>query len=72
MTENAVTDQKPKEMPIARLRFALLYTAGISILVFVINRVFLGSDMQTSFMWAGLFAALAFTMGWRQAAQRRL
>lgn len=72
MTEPAVTDQKPKEMPTARLRFALLYAAGVSILVFVINRVLLGTDMQTSFMWAGMFAALGFTMGWRQATQRRL
>lgn len=67
-----MTDEKPKDMPIAKLRFALLYAAGISIFVFIINRVILGTDMQTAFMWAGMFAALGFTMGWRQATQRRL
>jgi hypothetical protein len=67
-----MTDEKPKEIPFAKLRFALLYTAGVSILVFVINRVILGTDMQTSFMWAGLFSCLVLTMGWCQATQRRL
>lgn len=59
-------------MPNAKLRFVTLYTAGVAILVFVINRVFLGTNMQTSLMWGALFAAIAFAMAWRHATQRGL
>ena len=54
-----------------KLRFVLAYTAGIAILVFVVNRVALGTPMQTSFMWSALFAAIAFAMAWRQASQKK-
>lgn len=54
-----------------KLRFVLAYTAGIAILVFVINRVALGTPTQTSFMWSALFAAIAFAMAWRQASQKQ-
>ncbi|MEZ5764835.1 MAG: hypothetical protein R3D69_11630 [Xanthobacteraceae bacterium] len=54
-----------------KLRFVLAYTAGIAILVFVINRVALGTPTQTSFMWSALFAAIAFAMAWRQASQKK-
>ena len=56
----------------AKLRYVVIYTAGIALLVFVINRVLLGANMQTSLMWTTLFAAIAFAMAWRQATQRKL
>lgn len=56
----------------AKLRFVTLYTAGVALLVFIINRVVLGTNMQTSLMWTALFAAIAFAMSWRQATQRGL
>lgn len=56
----------------AKLRYVVIYTAGIALLVFVINRVLLGTNMQTSLMWTTLFAAIAFAMAWRQATQRKL
>jgi hypothetical protein len=55
-----------------RLRYVILYTAGIALLVFVINRVLLGTNMQSSLMWTALFAAIAFAMAWRQAKQKKL
>ena len=63
----------PGEMPSdAKLRYVVLYTVGIALLVFVINRVVLGAPMQTSLMWTGMFAAIAFAMAWRQATQKKL
>ena len=56
----------------AKLRFVILYTAGIALVVFVINRVLLNTNLQTSLMWTALFAAVAFAMAWRQATQRKL
>jgi Flp pilus assembly protein TadB len=55
-----------------KLRYVILYTAGIALLVFVINRVLLGTNMQSSLMWTALFAAIAFAMAWRQAKQKKL
>ena len=59
-------------MSTAKLRFVALYTAGVALLVFIINRVVLGTNMQTSLMWTALFAAIAFAMAWRQATQKKL
>jgi hypothetical protein len=59
-------------MPTAKLRFVTLYTVGVALLVFIINRVVLGTNMQTSLMWTALFAAIAFAMAWRQATQKKL
>jgi hypothetical protein len=64
MTEAAMSN--------AKLRFVTLYTAGIALVVFVINRVLLNTNLQTSLMWTALFAAVAFAMAWRQATQRKL
>ena len=55
-----------------KLRYVVLYTAGIALIVFVINRVLLGTNTQTSLMWTTLFAAVAFAMAWRQATQKKL
>jgi hypothetical protein len=63
----------PGEMPSdAKLRYVILYTAGIALIVFVINRVVLNAPMQTTLMWTALFAAIAFAMAWRQATQKKL
>lgn len=59
-------------MPNAKLRYVILYTAGIALIVFIINRVVLGADMQSTLMWTALFAAIAFAMAWRQATQKKL
>jgi hypothetical protein len=64
MTEAAMSNEK--------LRYVVLYTAGISLLVFIINLVVLKANMQTTLMWTGLFAAIAFAMAWRQATQKKL
>ena len=58
-------------MPNAKLRFIVLYTAGIALLVFIINRVMLGANMQSSLMWTAMFAAIAFAMAWRHASQKK-
>ena len=55
-----------------KLRYVVLYTAGIALIVFIINRVVLEAGMQSSLMWTALFAAVAFAMAWRQATQRKL
>ena len=55
-----------------KLRYVILYTAGIALIVFIINRVVLNAGMQSSLMWTALFAAIAFAMAWRQATQRKL
>jgi hypothetical protein len=63
----------PGEMPSdAKLRYVVLYTAGIALVVFIINRVVLGAPMQSTLMWTALFAAIAFAMAWRQATQKKL
>ena len=63
----------PGDMPSdAKLRYVILYTAGIALVVFVINRVVLSAPMQTSLMWTAMFAAIAFAMAWRQATQKKL
>ncbi len=59
-------------MPSAKLRYVLLYTVGVALLVFVINRVLLNAPMQSSLMWTAMFAAIAFAMAWRQATQKKL
>ena len=59
-------------MSTEKLRYVLLYTAGIALLVFIINLVVLKAPMQTTLMWTGLFAAIAFAMAWRQATQKKL
>ena len=59
-------------MPSEKLRYVILYTAGIALIVFIINRVVLAADMQSSLMWTSLFAAIAFAMAWRQATQKKL
>ena len=59
-------------MPSEKLRYVILYTAGIALLVFIINRVVLGANTQSSLMWTALFAAIAFAMAWRQATQKKL
>jgi hypothetical protein len=59
-------------MPNAKLRYVLLYTVGVALLVFVINRVLLNAPMQSSLMWTAMFAAIAFAMAWRQATQKKL
>jgi hypothetical protein len=59
-------------MPNAKLRFVILYTAGIALLVFIINRVLLDASMQSTLMWTAMFAAIAFAMAWRQATQKKL
>jgi hypothetical protein len=64
MTEVAMSNEK--------LRYVVLYTAGIALVVFVINRVVLAAPMQSSLMWTALFAAIAFAMAWRQATQKKL
>jgi hypothetical protein len=64
MTEAAMSN--------AKLRFVILYTAGIALVVFAINRVLLNANTQTSLMWTALFAAIAFAMAWRQATQKKL
>ena len=64
MTEVAMSNEK--------LRYVLLYTAGIALAVCGINRVLLGANMQSSLMWTALFAAIAFAMAWRQATQKKL
>ncbi|MDQ8728742.1 hypothetical protein [Bradyrhizobium sp. LHD-71] len=58
-------------MPNDKLRFVLLYTVGIALVVFIINRVVLHADMQTSLMWTAMFAAIAFAMAWRHASQKK-
>ena len=55
-----------------KLRYVILYTAGIALLVFIINYVVLKASMQSTLMWTGLFAAIAFAMAWRQATQKKL
>ena len=55
-----------------KLRYVILYTAGIALLVFIINYVVLRANMQSTLMWTGLFAAIAFAMAWRQATQKKL
>ena len=55
-----------------KLRYVVLYTAGIALIVFIINYVVLKANMQTTLMWTGLFAAIAFAMAWRQATQKKL
>ena len=63
----------PGDMPSdAKLRYVVLYTAGIALLVFIINRVVLKAPMQSTLMWTALFAAIAFAMAWRQATQKKL
>ncbi|HET9445485.1 MAG TPA: hypothetical protein VFO35_04455 [Steroidobacteraceae bacterium] len=64
MTEAAMSNEK--------LRYVILYTAGIALLVFIINYVVLKANMQSTLMWTGLFAAIAFAMAWRQATQKKL
>jgi hypothetical protein len=64
VTEAAMSNEK--------LRYVVLYTAGIALIVFVINLVVLKAPMQTTLMWTGLFAAIAFAMAWRQATQKKL
>jgi hypothetical protein len=64
MTEVAMSNEK--------LRYVVLYTAGIALVVFVINRLVLAAPMQSSLMWTALFAAIAFAMAWRQATQKKL
>jgi hypothetical protein len=60
-------------MPNAKLmRYILLYTAGVALLVFVINRALLGAPLQSSLMWTAMFAAIAFAMAWRHATQKKL
>jgi hypothetical protein len=59
-------------MPNAKLRYVLLYTAGVALLVFIINRVLLNAPMQSSLMWTAMFAAIAFAMAWRHATQKKL
>jgi hypothetical protein len=59
-------------MPNAKLRFVILYTTGIALIVFIINRVLLGANIQSSLMWTAMFAAIAFAMAWRQATQKKL
>ena len=56
----------------AKLRFVILYTVGVALAVFIINRVLLSANMQSSLMWTALFAAIAFAMAWRQATQKKL
>ena len=56
----------------AKLRYVILYTAGIALVVFVINRVVLQAPMQSTLMWTALFSAIAFAMAWRQATQKKL
>ena len=55
-----------------KLRYVVLYTVGIALLVFIINFVVLKANMQSTLMWTGLFAAIAFAMAWRQATQKKL
>jgi len=55
-----------------KLRYVVLYTVGISLFVFIINYVVLKAPMQSTLMWTGLFAAIAFAMAWRQATQKKL
>ena len=55
-----------------KLRYVILYTAGIALLVFIINYVVLKASTQSTLMWTGLFAAIAFAMAWRQATQKKL
>ena len=55
-----------------KLRYVVLYTAGIALFVFIINYVVLKTPMQSTLMWTGLFAAIAFAMAWRQATQKKL
>jgi hypothetical protein len=64
MTEAAMSNEK--------LRYVILYTAGIALLVFILNYVVLKANMQSTLMWTGLFAAIAFAMAWRQATQKKL
>ncbi len=59
-------------MPNAKLRYVLLYTVGVALIVFVINRVLLNAPMQSSLMWTAMFAAIAFAMAWRHATQKKL
>lgn len=56
----------------AKLRYVILYTAGIALVVFVINRVVLQAPMQSTLMWTAMFAAIAFAIAWRQATQKKL
>ena len=56
----------------AKLRYVALYTVGVALVVFIINRVVLGTPTQTSLMWTAMFAAIAFAMAWRQATQKKL
>jgi hypothetical protein len=69
MTEAAMSTEN---MSTEKLRYVILYTAGVSLLVFIINLVVLKANMQTTLMWTGLFAAIAFAMAWRQATQKKL
>jgi hypothetical protein len=64
MTEAAMSNEK--------LRYVILYTVGIALFVFIINYVVLKANMQSTLMWTGLFAAIAFAMAWRQATQKKL
>ena len=44
----------------AKLRYVILYTVGVALLVFIINRVVLNAPWQSSLMWTAMFAAIAF------------
>jgi len=56
----------------AKLRYVILYTVGIALVVFVINRVVLSAPWQSTLMWTAMFAAIAFAMAWRHATQKKL
>jgi hypothetical protein len=56
----------------AKLRYVILYTVGIALVVFVINRVVLSAPWQSTLMWTAMFAAIAFAMAWRHATQQKL
>jgi hypothetical protein len=64
MTEAAMSNEK--------LRYVVVYTVGIALFVFIINYVLLKTNMQSTLMWTALFAAIAFSMAWRQARQKKL
>lgn len=55
-----------------KLRYIAVYTTGIALLVFIINYVVLKTNLQSTLMWTALFAAIAFSMAWRQAKQKKL
>ena len=55
-----------------KLRYVILYTTGVALVVFIINYVVVKAPMQSTLMWTGLFAAIAFAMAWRQATHKKL